>query len=163
MSFRVTYATMSADDADLHDGYDHGIEAARSRLGESHPLMIDGEARPGDGEHEERSPIDHDVVLGRFAQATAKDVDAAVDAARSFAPSWAATPWQERARLLRDAADVISDQRFELAALMTMEVGKNRLEALGDVEESADLIRYYCHEIEDQERLHAGHEPAVAR
>ena len=34
---------------------------------------------------------------------------------------------------------------------MTMEVGKNRLEALGDVEESADLIRYYCHEIEDHE------------
>ena len=33
MSFRVTYATMSADDADLHDGYDRGIEAARSRLG----------------------------------------------------------------------------------------------------------------------------------
>ena len=41
MSFRVTYATMSADDADLHDGYDRGIEAARARLGESHPLMIE--------------------------------------------------------------------------------------------------------------------------
>ena len=142
---------MSADDADLHDGYDRGIEAAGSRLGESHPLMIDGEPRPGGGEHEERSPIDDDVVLGRFAQATEEDVADAVDAARSFAPTWAATPWQERARLLRDAADVISDRRFELAALMTMEVGKNRLEALGDVEESADLIRYYCHEIEDHD------------
>ena len=64
MSFRVTYATMSADDADLHDGYDRGIQAARARLGESHPLMIDGEARPGGGEHEERSPIDHELVLG---------------------------------------------------------------------------------------------------
>ena len=31
---------------------------------------------------------------------------------------------------------------------MAMEVGKNRLEALGDVEESADLIRYYCHQME---------------
>ncbi len=159
MSFRVTYATMSADDADLHDGYDRGIEAARARLGESHPLMVDGEARPGGGEHEERSPIDHELVLGRFAQATEKDVADAVAAARSFAPTWAATPWQERARLLRDAADVISDQRFELAALMTMEVGKNRLEALGDVEESADLIRYYCHEIE----AHEGYTKAMNR
>jgi 1-pyrroline-5-carboxylate dehydrogenase len=46
--------------------------------------------------------------------------------------------------LLRRAADLISDRSNELAALMTYEVGKNRLEALGDVEESADLIRYYC-------------------
>ena len=32
-----------------------------------------------------------------------------------------------------------------------MEVGKNRLEALGDVEETADLIRYYCQQIEDND------------
>ena len=110
--------------------------------------MIDGEARPGGGEHEERSPIDHDVVLGRFAQATEEDVAAAVDAARRFAPVWAATPWQERARLLRAPPTSSATSGSNWRALMTMEVGKNRLEALGDVEESADLIRYYCHEIE---------------
>ncbi len=37
---------------------------------------------------------------------------------------------------------------MELAALMSIEVGKNRLEALGDVEESADLIRYYCDQVQ---------------
>src|SRR6202035_3244439 len=72
----------------------------------------------------------------------------AVAAAAAAAPGWAATPWQERLALLRAAADLISDRSHELAALMSMEVGKNRLEALGDVEETADLIRYYCTQIE---------------
>ncbi len=53
--------------------------------------------------------------------------------------------------LLRRAADLISERSNELAALMAMEVGKNRLEALGDVEESADLIRYYCQQLEDND------------
>ena len=53
--------------------------------------------------------------------------------------------------LLRGAADLISERSNELAALMSMEVGKNRLEALGDVEESADLIRYYCIQLESHD------------
>jgi 1-pyrroline-5-carboxylate dehydrogenase len=149
MSFRVTYATMNTDDDALHAAYDKGIEIARSWLGESHSSLVDGEHRPGVAgqEYEERSPIDRDVVIGRFACASADDVRDAVSAARAAAPGWAATPWKERVAILERAADQISKHRNELAALMAMEVGKNRLEALGDVEESADLIRYYCHQM----------------
>ncbi len=57
-------------------------------------------------------------------------------------------PWQERVALLRRAADLISERQMVLAALMAIEVGKNRLEALGDVEETADLIRWCCDMIE---------------
>jgi 1-pyrroline-5-carboxylate dehydrogenase len=49
--------------------------------------------------------------------------------------------------VLDRAADLISERRNELAALQSLEVGKTRLEALGDVEESADLIRYYTHQL----------------
>ncbi len=56
--------------------------------------------------------------------------------------------WQERVAIIRKAADIMSDQRNELSALMAIEVGKNRLEALGDVEESADLLRWNCDEME---------------
>ncbi|MDQ3782729.1 MAG: aldehyde dehydrogenase family protein, partial [Actinomycetota bacterium] len=140
---------MSADDEALHTGFEAGIAAARSRLGDDHGFVIDGAARTGDGWFQERSPTDHDVVVGRYAQATAGDVDDAVTAAARFASFWAAIPWQERVALLAGAADLISERRNVLAALMSIEVGKNRLEALGDVEESADLIRYYCHQMED--------------
>ena len=43
--------------------------------------------------------------------------------------------------ILRKAADLMSDRLFKMGALMSMEVGKNRLEALGDVEETADLTQ----------------------
>ncbi len=40
---------------------------------------------------------------------------------------------------------------MEYAALMAIEVGKNRLEALGEVEETADLLRYYAETMEDND------------
>ena len=49
---------------------------------------------------------------------------------------------------MRRAADLISERQFDYAALMAFEVGKNRLEALGDVEETADLLRYYSDQME---------------
>jgi 1-pyrroline-5-carboxylate dehydrogenase len=147
--FRVTYATLSADNDDLHAAYDGGIAAARGLLGAEHPFYINGRALRGDGMKEVRSPIDRDIVIGHFAQATPGEVDQAVERARTYAPIWAGTSWQERVSLLRAAADLISERRNILAATMAFEVGKNRLEALGDVEESADLIRYYCHQMEE--------------
>src|SRR5207253_7916755 len=57
-------------------------------------------------------------------------------------------PWAERVALLKKVADGIRARRWELSALMGYEAGKNRLECVGDVEESADLIEYYCNQIE---------------
>src|SRR5213078_893931 len=143
-TFRITYATMKADNEDLQVAYDRGIETARSWLGQKHPFYVNGEAREGEGYDEERSPIDKDIVIGHFARATVQDVNDAVAAAKAFAPQWGATPWQERVKIMRQVADTISERVFEFAALMALEVGKSRLEALGDVEETADLIRSYC-------------------
>lgn len=147
----ITYATTSADDEALHAGYEAGVRQARARLGRSHGFRIDGKERGGAGVRVERSPIDRDLVIGRFAQATPSDVDEAVNAAAAFAPAWAATPWAERVAVLRRAADLIDQRRFVLAATLSLEVGKNRLEALGDAQEAAELIRYYCDEMERHE------------
>jgi 1-pyrroline-5-carboxylate dehydrogenase len=54
-------------------------------------------------------------------------------------------------------ADAIRDHRWDIAALMGYEAGKNRLECVGDVEESADLIDYYC----DQVERHQGFETTL--
>src|SRR5690349_16802134 len=95
-TFRITYATMSADDPELHAAYEAGVETARSWLGQKHPFYVNGEAREGEGYDEERSPIDRDVLIGYFARATRQDAKDAVAAAKAAAPAWAATPWQER-------------------------------------------------------------------
>jgi 1-pyrroline-5-carboxylate dehydrogenase len=149
--FRVTYATMSADNEEMHKAYDEGIERAKAQLGKTVPVVVNGEERPGEGTYELRSPIDRELVLANISMATKEDVNEAVAAAKAFAPEWDQMGWQRRVELLRAAAALISDRRNELSALMGFEVGKSRLEALGDVEETADLIRWNCHEMEKNE------------
>src|SRR5687768_6444304 len=148
---KITYATLRADNEELHEQFDAGAEKARAELGQHYPNYVNGEPRRGEGEFEDRSPIDDNIVLGYFAKGTREDARDAIAAARKFAPIWAGTPWRERVALLRRAADLISERQFEYAALMSYEVGKNRLEALGDVEETADLIRYYCDQMDEND------------
>jgi 1-pyrroline-5-carboxylate dehydrogenase len=124
--FRITYATMTADNEELHKLYDQGIEVATSWLGQKHPLFVSGEPREGSGTAEVRSPIDG-ALIGEFAQGTREDVRDAIAAAKAAAPAWGNRPWQERVAIMRKAADIMSEQRNELSALMAMEVGKNRL------------------------------------
>jgi 1-pyrroline-5-carboxylate dehydrogenase len=141
---KITYATLRNDNEELHALYDAGIAQARARLGAHHQLWIAGAGRDGEGAFELRSPIDRDILVGTFARGSRQDARDAVAAARAAQPAWRATPWQERLAVLRRAADFISERQMEYGALMAMEVGKSRLEALGEVEESADLIRYYA-------------------
>jgi 1-pyrroline-5-carboxylate dehydrogenase len=147
-ALKITYATMSADNEELHSAYDRGLEAARQRLGGDHPFVIDGEERTSGDWFEERSPIDSEIVVGRYAQAGTDDVAAAVAAAGAFAPTWDATPWTERVALMRKAADLMEERMAELAAVVAIEVGKNRLEALGDVAETVEFFRYYSDQME---------------
>src|SRR5207244_2305870 len=95
------------------------------------------------------SPIDTSVMLGRFATATPEQVGRAVAAAKTAQRAWGHRPWRERVVTLRKAAALIRERKFELAAIMSLEVGKSRLESMGDAEESADLIDYYCQQLED--------------
>ncbi|HKZ91231.1 MAG TPA: aldehyde dehydrogenase family protein, partial [Candidatus Limnocylindrales bacterium] len=141
---KITYATLRADNEDLHAAFEAGVVRARARLGRSHANIVGGLERDGDAVSELRSPIDRDVLVGRFARGTWQDVRDAVDAARAAQPGWRALGWQTRIEILRRAADIISQRLMEYGALMSIEVGKNRIESLGEVEESADLIRYYA-------------------
>lgn len=146
---KVTYATLRADNEDLHTGFEEAVARVRGTLGGHHLNHIAGAWRDSAASFEVRSPIDSAILLGTFATATNTDVDAAVAAARAAQPAWARTPWAERVAILRQAAENISDRLMDDSALMAFEVGKNRIEALGEVEESADLIRYYAQTAED--------------
>jgi len=141
---KITYATLRNDNEELHALYDAGIEKARARLGAHHLNWVSGSGRDGEGAFELRSPIDRGILVGTFARGTRQDVIDAVVAARAAQPDWRHMPWRDRLAILRRAAELISERQMEYAALMAIEVGKNRLEALGEVEESADLIVYYA-------------------
>src|SRR5881275_1822315 len=147
---KVTYTSANVDWEAFHRQFDEALGGVRGQLGRDHGLYIAGEAvTSAAAPIVATSPIDTGVVLGRFAAATAQHVDRAVAAARSAQRAWAHTPWQNRLGVLRRAAALIRERKFHLAALMSLEVGKSRLESMGDAEESADLIDYYCQQVED--------------
>ena len=92
--FRVTYATMSADNEELQANYDAAAERMKAELGKEYPVIVNGEERWREDHYVEPSPIDSDIVIGRFSQATQKDVDDAVAAAKGFQLEWDRMGWQ---------------------------------------------------------------------
>ena len=147
---KITYTSANADMAAFHRAFTEAVARVKAAAGAEHPLHIAGEAVKVDAPPlADTSPIDTDLVLGRFQSARPEDIDRAVAAARASWRGWARRPWQERVEILRGAARLIRKHKFELAALMSLEVGKSRLESIGDAEEAADLIDYYCQQVVD--------------
>ena len=146
---KITYATMSADDPALHQAYEEGLAAATSRIGQTHPLLINGEKRYTDETFTERSPIDSELVVGVYSQASDSDVDDAVATAHAFQAEWEATAWQDRLAIIRRAAEIVEEETPTLAGFLSLEIGKNRLEALGDVSEASAFAHYYCDRLEE--------------
>jgi 1-pyrroline-5-carboxylate dehydrogenase len=147
---KITYTSASGDLEEFHHHFDIAVGKIRAASGSLHPFYIDGQPIQTDAEPlVDRSPIDTSLVLARFVTAQPAHVDAAVQAARKAHASWGRLPWRERVALLRRAAAIIRERKYELAALMSLEVGKSRLESMGDAEESADLIDYYCQQVDD--------------
>jgi 1-pyrroline-5-carboxylate dehydrogenase len=137
--------------ADLHQQLDRAIEAVRTDFGAIYPMYIAGTATKAVAQFEDHSPIDTRILLGRFQSASRDDAAAAVTAAQRAFPAWSARPWDERVDTVRRIGQTIHARRLELSALMGYESGKSRMECLGDVEEAADIIEYYCRQFEEHD------------
>lgn len=149
---KITYATLSGDGLDeLHGALDAAIERAPASFGGEHPMIIGKDRVVADEQFEDRSPIDDGIVLGRFQIGTAQHVQDAVAAARRALPEWSLLPWQERVARMRDVAEAIREHRWELSVILGYEVGKNRLECVGEVEECSDFVDYYCDRMEEHD------------
>lgn len=162
-TFKLTYATMFNPPEELHSRFDEALARTKSHLGQEYGMIIDGKDHKAVEKFEDRSPVDTNMVLGVFQKGSAQDAEMALAAARKAFPMWSKTPWQERVALMRKAADKIDEHLFEIGVAMAMEVGKNRMEALGDVAETADLIRYACFQMEKNDGYYVemGRDPLV--
>lgn len=146
---KVTYSNLSSPDPLLHEYYEEDVEEIKKNIGDTYPLYVNGEWLESGLTFEKRSPINTDLLIGHFQESSKKNVDDAVLAAKDAYKGWRDTPWQKRVALLNKVADLISERLFEMSAVVTLEVGKNRLEAIGEVEETADLIRYCIQAMEE--------------
>jgi len=161
--FKLTYATMFNPPEEMHTRFDEALASLKAGLGKEYGMIINGQDRFASEKFEDRSPVNTDTVLGVFQKGDERDARDALAAARKAFPAWSGMKWQQRVELLRKAADLIDQRIFEIGAAMAMEVGKNRMESLGDVAETADLIRYSCYQMEKNEgyRVEMGRDPLV--
>jgi RHH-type proline utilization regulon transcriptional repressor/proline dehydrogenase/delta 1-pyrroline-5-carboxylate dehydrogenase len=90
-------------------------------------------------------PAVPDFAAGRDVAAA---VDAAVARARAAQPGWQATPVARRAAVLRSAADAMQAQLAPLCALLVREAFKTWGDAVSEVREAVDFLRYYADEAE---------------
>ena len=95
-----------------------------------------------------RNPANPTDALGTVNNATPADVAAAIAAATRS--TWSQTPVQARANLLRAVADLYEANRPELFALLAREAGKSWSDAVAEVREAVDFLRYYAAEAEAQ-------------
>ena len=162
-NFKLTYSTMFNPPEELHTGFDKAVEKLKQNLGREYGMFINGKDVFADHKFNDHSPVNTDWVLAKMQKGNASHAQQAMDAARKAFPNWSRTPWQKRVELLRKAASLIEERIFELGAAMALEVGKNRMESLGDVQETADLIYYSCDQMEKNDGyiVEMGRDPLI--
>ncbi|MEM4778787.1 MAG: aldehyde dehydrogenase family protein, partial [Thermoplasmatales archaeon] len=130
----------------FHRKYEEELENVKKYFGKEYPNLVAGEVF-----EEEKithvSPIDGKTLIGKFQMSTKETSEKAVKIARSKYKEWYSIGYLARAQIFLKAADMLSKRKFEFSAILTYENGKNRYEAMGDVDEAIDFMRYYALEL----------------
>ena len=148
---KITYATLSADNEELHAQFEAGLaptgrtSAAITRT----TSAAHGATATAPSRSARRSTATSSWAPSRAAPRPTSTRPSRRPGPRQ--PAWAAVPWRERVAIVKRAGDLISERLMDYSPSMAIEVGKNRIEALGEVEESADLLRYYAKTMEDND------------
>ncbi|MFM5085711.1 trifunctional transcriptional regulator/proline dehydrogenase/L-glutamate gamma-semialdehyde dehydrogenase [Aeromonas media] len=90
------------------------------------------------------NPADHRDVVGQVSEATVELVDQALACALASGQIWQATPPAERAAVLDRAADLMESELQPLMGLLVRESGKTFANAIAEVREAVDFLRYYA-------------------
>ncbi|SMC16314.1 L-proline dehydrogenase /delta-1-pyrroline-5-carboxylate dehydrogenase [Andreprevotia lacus DSM 23236] len=90
------------------------------------------------------APADQREVVGKVADASTAHVDAAMLSAHHAFPRWEKTPAATRAEALNRSADLMEARLTELVALIVREGGRTQADALSEVREAVDFLRYYA-------------------
>jgi 1-pyrroline-5-carboxylate dehydrogenase len=149
MATPLTYTTGSRS-AELDRAFEVALAEARERRPEPLAHLVAGRDVAVGEPFEREDPSRHRHVASR-AYDGAGVVAETVEAARAAQREWRRLPHAERVALLRATERLIDERKLELAAAISLEVGKVRTESIAEVEEAIDLIGTYCRQIESAE------------
>ena len=131
---------------EVRDGFVTAIAAVRGKLGATYPLVIGGREIVTEDRLPSVNPARPQELIGTICQASIREIDEAITAARKAAPAWQALSFAERAQYLVKSAAVARRKTYELSAWQILEVGKQWNQAQADVAEAIDFLEYYARE-----------------
>jgi RHH-type proline utilization regulon transcriptional repressor/proline dehydrogenase/delta 1-pyrroline-5-carboxylate dehydrogenase len=120
------------------------LKALEARSWTARPTLGKGEARPV------TSPHDRRISVGTVFEPTAAEVDQMARAGHAAQQNWDALGGESRAKLLDRAADLYEEHREELFSLCIREAGKTLIDAVLEVREAVDFLRFYASEARRQ-------------
>jgi RHH-type proline utilization regulon transcriptional repressor/proline dehydrogenase/delta 1-pyrroline-5-carboxylate dehydrogenase len=121
-----------------------GIDPSRTAWRAAPMLAVDRAPGPA---RAVRNPADARDTVGQVHDASTDDVAAALEAASLGAADWAASPAARRAAALERAADALDADTEHLLPLLVREAGKTHANAVAEVREAVDFLRYYAHQV----------------
>jgi RHH-type proline utilization regulon transcriptional repressor/proline dehydrogenase/delta 1-pyrroline-5-carboxylate dehydrogenase len=136
-------------------GLSGALAATAARHWHAAPLLADGTAESETSDV--LNPADHRDVVGRVTEIRAEDGERIVAMAAEHGAAWAATAPAERAASLDRAADIMEGRIEALMGIIMREAGKSAANAIGEVREAVDFLRYYAEQA--RRTLGPGHLP----
>ena len=149
MATRLTYTT-GARSPELDRAFEAALADARERDAEPLAHLVAGREVTAGEPFAREDPSRRQHVASR-AHEGAEVVAEAVEAASAAQREWRRLPHAERVAVLRATERLIDERKLDLAAAVSLEVGKVRTESIAEVEEAIDLIETYCLQIESAE------------
>ena len=131
-------------------GLDLTDEAVLARLSGELVASVgkDWIAAPTFGREGEAEPVinpgNHRDVVGHVFWASEENARTAMSRAEQAFAAWSKRPVEERARCLESAADMLEDRMEALLGLIMREAGKSAPNAIAEVREAVDFLRYYA-------------------
>ena len=107
-SFKITYSTLNTNQMEkVHQEFDSALINVKNDCGNNHSNWVNGKTIQGANTLKLRSPINQNLILGYFTQATHEQTAEAVQAAKDAFAAWNQMGWQARCALLQTAAALI--------------------------------------------------------
>lgn len=143
-------AAIKGEEEEFHERYEAAYKSLLERTGDSaldYPNIVGGEEVISEKQYEDICPYNTSLVIGRFQRASEEEVAQGVEVAKSAFDSWSHKGFPLRIEIMERAAELIREEKFELAAAVTLDNGKNRYEAIADVDEAIDFLVFYSDEM----------------
>ena len=122
------------------------LSKVRAELGQEHDMVIGEKLIRTTEKITSTNPAKPSEVIGVFQSAGKEHVESAIQAATTAFESWKRTTVEQRASMIHAAAGILRQRKFEFAAWMVYEVGKNWAEADADIAETIDFAEFYARE-----------------